>query len=43
MEGQPWPELEVHGRPWGAHRRGRGRGEEEGEGAQLGGGMGRGC
>jgi hypothetical protein len=28
--GQPWPELEIHGRPWGARRR-------EDEGAQLGG------
>jgi hypothetical protein len=34
--GQPWPELEIHGRPWGARRRGD-------EGAQLGGhDMGRG-
>jgi hypothetical protein len=24
MTGQPWPELELHGWPWGAHRRGRG-------------------
>jgi hypothetical protein len=30
MGGQPWPELELHGRPWGARRRGRG-GEGEGE------------
>jgi hypothetical protein len=31
MGGQPWPELELHGRqPWGARRRGeRGEGEEE--------------
>jgi hypothetical protein len=33
--GQPWPELELHGRPWGARRRGRGgergRGEEQGD------------
>jgi hypothetical protein len=26
MGGQPWPELELHGRPRGARRRGRGRG-----------------
>jgi hypothetical protein len=25
MGGQPWPELELHGRPLGARRRGRGR------------------
>jgi hypothetical protein len=24
MGGQPWPELELHGRPWGARRRGEG-------------------
>jgi hypothetical protein len=38
MGGQPWPELELHGRPWGAHRRG-GRGgtrRGRGGGAQLG-------
>jgi hypothetical protein len=41
MGAQPWPELELHGRPWGALRReGEGGEEEEGEGAQIGGGMG---
>jgi hypothetical protein len=33
MGGQPWPELELHGRPWGARRRGAiagGHGEGEG-------------
>jgi hypothetical protein len=33
MDGQPWPELELHDWPWGAHRRG-GRGEGKGRGAQ---------
>jgi hypothetical protein len=30
MGGQPWPELELHGRPWGARRRGKRGGKEEG-------------
>jgi hypothetical protein len=41
MGGQPWPELELHGRPWGAHRRGRGGGR--GRGGVARGAMGRGC
>jgi hypothetical protein len=30
MRGQPWPELELHGRPWGTRRRGRGGGKGRG-------------
>jgi hypothetical protein len=51
MGGQPWAELELHGRPWGAHRRGERGGRRRGEGGAargqhgglLGGAMGRGC
>jgi hypothetical protein len=32
MGGQPWLELELHGRPSGAHRRGRGGGRGRGRG-----------
>jgi hypothetical protein len=32
MGGQPWPELELRGRPWGAHRRGERGGRRRGEG-----------
>jgi hypothetical protein len=32
MEGRSWPELELHGRPWGARWRGKGGGGE-GQGA----------
>jgi hypothetical protein len=47
MRGHSWPELELHGQPWRARRRGRERGERR-QGARLGGGgregaMGRGC
>jgi hypothetical protein len=31
MGGQPWSELELHGRPWGAHRSGEGWGRGRGE------------
>jgi hypothetical protein len=37
MEGQPWPKLELHGRPRGAHQRGRGGGRRGGEGGAAGG------
>jgi hypothetical protein len=39
MGGQPWPELELRGRPWGTHRRGErgGREEERGGGVPWGG------
>jgi hypothetical protein len=30
--GQSWSELELHGRQWGAHRRGRGGGRGRGRG-----------
>jgi hypothetical protein len=39
MGGQPWPELELHGQPWGSspERKGKGEGEEgEGGGAPWG-------
>jgi hypothetical protein len=39
MGEQPWPDLELPGRPWGARRRGRGTGRG---GAARGRGMGRG-
>jgi hypothetical protein len=35
--GHPWPELELHGRPWVARKRGEGKGERgEERGAWLG-------
>jgi hypothetical protein len=50
MTGQPWPELELHSRPWGAHWGGkreergweRGRGCHGGEEEGREGGRGRG-
>jgi hypothetical protein len=32
MGGQLWPELELHGRPWGAHRKGGRGGTRRGRG-----------
>jgi hypothetical protein len=32
MGGQPWPLLELHGRPWGARRRGKRGGRRRGVG-----------
>jgi hypothetical protein len=38
MGGQPWPELELHGQPWGSSPERKGKGEgEEGEGGGAGG------
>jgi hypothetical protein len=39
MGRQPWPELELHGRPWGARQRGE-RGEKGERGGALGEGHG---
>jgi hypothetical protein len=40
MEGQPWPELKLHGQLWGVHGRGKGGGER-GRVARAGHGGGR--
>jgi hypothetical protein len=32
---RPWPELKLHGRPWGAHRRGERRGRRRGVGGHC--------
>jgi hypothetical protein len=41
MGGQPWPELELHGQPWGRsperEERGKGKGEGQGQGGLHGG------
>jgi hypothetical protein len=43
MGGQPWPELELHGRqPWGARRRGERGGRRKGGRAAWGATRGRG-
>jgi hypothetical protein len=39
MGGQPWPELELHCRPWGARWRGEGGGRGRGWAPWGGGGL----